>query len=138
MVSIADLFCREINIRNGFIHIFVPHSTAGVTINENADPNIQKDIINKLNELIQSKENSLVREEEKIRSFEQRINGFNLDRAKLVAETEALDKEFEPYRNERIKRNIVQPCFRNVLWIKNPADTALYTIAPITRNGGRL
>ncbi|MCX5704075.1 MAG: secondary thiamine-phosphate synthase enzyme YjbQ, partial [Candidatus Omnitrophica bacterium] len=32
--------------------IFCPHTTAGLTINENADPSVQKDIINALNKLI--------------------------------------------------------------------------------------
>ena len=25
-------------IKNGFCHVYIPHTTAGVTINENADP----------------------------------------------------------------------------------------------------
>src|SRR3989344_4511377 len=61
---------------------------------------------NKITELIQTKENGLVREEEKTRNFENRINSFNLERAKLVAEIEGLEKEFEPYKNEKIKRNV--------------------------------
>ena len=32
------------NIQEGFIIIYVPHTTAGVTINEGADPSVQKDI----------------------------------------------------------------------------------------------
>jgi len=31
--------------RNGVLFIFVPHTTAAVTINENADPTVQTDII---------------------------------------------------------------------------------------------
>ena len=61
---------------------------------------------NKITELIQSRENSLVREEERIKGFENRINSFNLDRAKLVAEIDGLEKEFEPYKNEKIKKNV--------------------------------
>jgi chromosome segregation protein len=61
---------------------------------------------NKITEIIQTKENGLVREEEKTRNFENRINSFNLERAKLVAEIEGLEKEFEPYKNEKIKRNV--------------------------------
>ncbi|MDR2461564.1 MAG: secondary thiamine-phosphate synthase enzyme YjbQ [Deltaproteobacteria bacterium] len=33
------------NILEGFCVVFVPHTTAGVTINENADPNVPKDIL---------------------------------------------------------------------------------------------
>ena len=39
-------------IENGTCLIFVPHTTAGVTINENADPNVKTDIIKELNKVI--------------------------------------------------------------------------------------
>jgi secondary thiamine-phosphate synthase enzyme len=37
---------------NGICQIYVPHTTAAVTINEGADPSVQRDIINSLNMLI--------------------------------------------------------------------------------------
>jgi len=43
---------RSANISNGICHIFIPHTTAGITINENADPSVTKDIITYLNKLI--------------------------------------------------------------------------------------
>ncbi len=43
---------RNTSINEGVCRIFVPHTTAGVTINENADPAVMKDIISYLNELI--------------------------------------------------------------------------------------
>ncbi len=39
-------------IKDGLCHVFVPHTTAGVTINENADPDVKKDILKTLNRLI--------------------------------------------------------------------------------------
>lgn len=39
-------------INEGVCRIFVPHTTAGVTINENADPAVMNDIINFLKILI--------------------------------------------------------------------------------------
>ena len=39
-------------IRNGVCQIFVPHTTAGVTINENADPDVRRDIIGSLDKLV--------------------------------------------------------------------------------------
>lgn len=39
-------------IKDGVCHIFCPHTTAGLTINENADPSVQNDIIKALNKLI--------------------------------------------------------------------------------------
>ena len=39
-------------IRDGICTVFVPHTTAGITINEGADPAVCRDILKKLNELI--------------------------------------------------------------------------------------
>jgi secondary thiamine-phosphate synthase enzyme len=39
----------------GVCHVFVPHTTAAVTINENADPHVVRDIIYKLGELVPEK-----------------------------------------------------------------------------------
>lgn len=39
-------------VKNGVCYIYVPHTTAGVTINEGADPSVEKDIENMLNKLI--------------------------------------------------------------------------------------
>ncbi|MCD6165752.1 YjbQ family protein [bacterium] len=43
---------RSSGVRNGVCYIFVPHTTAAVTINENADPNVVRDILAKTEELI--------------------------------------------------------------------------------------
>ncbi len=37
---------RESGIRDGLACVFVPHTTAGVTINENADPDVVHDVLN--------------------------------------------------------------------------------------------
>ena len=39
-------------VRNGICCVFVPHTTAAVTINENADPNVPGDILMKLGKVI--------------------------------------------------------------------------------------
>ncbi|MEO0189624.1 MAG: secondary thiamine-phosphate synthase enzyme YjbQ [candidate division WOR-3 bacterium] len=39
-------------IKDGVIHIFCPHTTAAITINENYDPSVQEDITNALEKLI--------------------------------------------------------------------------------------
>ena len=38
--------------RNGLLHLFVPHTTAGITINENADPDVVLDIRYALEKLV--------------------------------------------------------------------------------------
>ena len=35
----------ESEVNNGVAHIYIPHTTAGVTINENADPDVVRDLI---------------------------------------------------------------------------------------------
>ena len=36
----------------GLCHLFVPHTTAGVTINENADPDVKRDVVYALANLV--------------------------------------------------------------------------------------
>jgi secondary thiamine-phosphate synthase enzyme len=50
---------RESGIIRGICTIFIPHTTAAVTINENADPNVRHDIINILEAMAPSKGNYL-------------------------------------------------------------------------------
>ena len=60
MIDITNEVEKTINeekIKNGFVTIYVPHTTAAVTINEGADPDVQKDIINKLENLIPKNDN---------------------------------------------------------------------------------
>lgn len=52
-----NLIVKESKIRDGICYVYVPHTTAGVTINENADSSVVKDILKKLNNLIPQKEN---------------------------------------------------------------------------------
>ena len=39
-------------VSDGVCYIYVPHTTAGITINENADPAVREDIINELNKIV--------------------------------------------------------------------------------------
>lgn len=39
---------RESGILKGLCHLYVPHTTASVTINENSDPNVKLDILAQL------------------------------------------------------------------------------------------
>ena len=49
--SLAKLV-RDSKVRSGLLTVFVPHTTAAVTINENADPSVQQDILQELNRLV--------------------------------------------------------------------------------------
>lgn len=39
---------KEAGVARGMCHLYVPHTTAAITINENTDPNVRKDMINEL------------------------------------------------------------------------------------------
>ena len=43
---------EESGVREGICTVFVPHTTAGVTINENADPDVVRDLISSLEKLV--------------------------------------------------------------------------------------
>jgi secondary thiamine-phosphate synthase enzyme len=49
--EVADVVEKS-GIREGYVLLYVPHTTAAVTINENYDPSVKKDILDKLSELI--------------------------------------------------------------------------------------
>ncbi|MCJ7497637.1 MAG: secondary thiamine-phosphate synthase enzyme YjbQ [candidate division Zixibacteria bacterium] len=44
-------------VKSGLCCVFIPHTTAGITINENADPSVRKDIIKELNKIIPFEDN---------------------------------------------------------------------------------
>jgi len=48
---------EESKASEGICYIFVPHTTAGITINENADPSVKSDILMELNKIIPFKDN---------------------------------------------------------------------------------
>ena len=39
---------KETGVASGVCHLYVPHTTAAITINENTDPNVRKDMLNEL------------------------------------------------------------------------------------------
>jgi secondary thiamine-phosphate synthase enzyme len=43
---------QKSGVKEGICYIYIPHTTAAVTINENADPSVQKDIINELDKIV--------------------------------------------------------------------------------------
>ena len=48
----AKDFVASSGIRNGLCFIYIPHTTAAVTINENADPSVKRDIISTLKKIV--------------------------------------------------------------------------------------
>ncbi len=55
LIEITDKVSHIVSksgIKQGICFLFVPHTTAGITINENADPSVKRDILNTLNKLV--------------------------------------------------------------------------------------
>jgi secondary thiamine-phosphate synthase enzyme len=55
MVDITSSVQKEVSkskTSDGLCFVYVPHTTAGITINEGADPAVCKDVMVKLNELV--------------------------------------------------------------------------------------
>ena len=43
---------KESGVKEGVCYLYVPHTTAGITVNEGADPDVKRDIINQLNNIV--------------------------------------------------------------------------------------
>ena len=43
---------RKSGVKEGICFIYIPHTTAAITINENADPTVPKDILMELNKIV--------------------------------------------------------------------------------------
>lgn len=43
---------RDEKLNNGLCMLYVPHTTAGITINESADPSVKRDILMVLNQMV--------------------------------------------------------------------------------------
>jgi secondary thiamine-phosphate synthase enzyme len=43
---------REAGVADGLCVVYVPHTTAGVTINEGADPDVRRDMLMELNKIV--------------------------------------------------------------------------------------
>ena len=55
MIDITDDVQMKIekeDMTDGYVIIYVPHTTAAVTINEGADPSVQRDIIKQLKKIV--------------------------------------------------------------------------------------
>ncbi|WP_042316806.1 secondary thiamine-phosphate synthase enzyme YjbQ [Desulfofarcimen acetoxidans] len=57
ITSQINTIINEQTISEGICYIFVPHTTAGITINEHADPSVVKDMIRELNKVIPFNDN---------------------------------------------------------------------------------
>ena len=55
MIEITDLVQKavtESGVKDGICTVFIPHTTAAVTINENADPDVVRDFTMEINKIV--------------------------------------------------------------------------------------
>lgn len=55
MIKITDQIKQalsEMEVEDGVVTIYCPHTTAAITVNESDDPGVQKDILKRLNDLV--------------------------------------------------------------------------------------
>ena len=60
MIDITNQVRKIVNereIKSGICYVFTPHTTAAITINENADPNVPRDIMMELDKIIPLNDN---------------------------------------------------------------------------------
>ncbi|NDL68032.1 secondary thiamine-phosphate synthase enzyme YjbQ [Anaerotalea alkaliphila] len=53
----VNALVKESGVQEGICIVFVPHTTAGITINENADPDVKKDMVKELNKIVPFEDN---------------------------------------------------------------------------------
>lgn len=51
-IDITEEIQKHINQEEGLCSLFVKHTTCGITITENADPDVKEDLLNSLNKIV--------------------------------------------------------------------------------------
>jgi len=55
LVSITaevEAACREVGLGDGLLHLFVRHTTCGLLVNENADPDVVTDLLRRFEQIV--------------------------------------------------------------------------------------
>jgi len=55
MVDVTDLISRKVEqcgVQSGLCVVYIPHTTAGIMVNEGADPAVMDDVLNVLDKLV--------------------------------------------------------------------------------------
>ncbi|APH03896.1 secondary thiamine-phosphate synthase enzyme YjbQ [Bacillus weihaiensis] len=51
VTTVVQQYVNETGVKEGTVLVYCPHTTAGITINENADPDVKTDMIRRFDEL---------------------------------------------------------------------------------------
>ncbi len=52
ITALLQTFLEDSGLSEGLCTVFVPHTTCGITINENADPDVRSDILMELDKIV--------------------------------------------------------------------------------------
>jgi secondary thiamine-phosphate synthase enzyme len=52
VTQLVQQVLRDKGVEEGVCHLFVPHTTAGLTLNENWDPDVQRDLLRALEAMV--------------------------------------------------------------------------------------
>lgn len=119
-VDITELVKRVLNksgTKSGLATVYVPHTTAGVTINENADPDVAKDILAALNKTYPEQNDYLHAEGNSHAHIKASLMGSScniiIENGKLVLGTwqGIYFCEFDGPRNRKVYIKILKDCF---------------------------
>lgn len=82
MVEITDqvkAVVKESGVTSGILLLYVPHTTAGITMTEYADPNVMKDILASVNKLVPFEDNYLHEEGNSAAHIKSSLINFSLE-----------------------------------------------------------
>lgn len=105
---------RESGIRNGICTIFIPHTTAGITINENADPDVVHDILMETDRMVPLIDGYLHREGNSAAHIKASMMGFSqtiiIEEGSLVLGTwqGIYFMEFDGPRNRKVHIKLIE------------------------------
>ncbi len=117
LINVTESVQKEIDesgIENGICYLFVPHTTAAITINEGADPSVQRDVNHMLSKLVPKDMNYAHLEgnsDAHIKSSAIGVSGFVfIEEGKLVLGTwqSIYFCEFDGPRHRRLVAKIVE------------------------------
>lgn len=104
---------RDSSFTEGLCIVFVPHTTAGVTINENADPDVKRDILDTLEEMVPWRSGYLHMEGNSAAHIKASMMGFTqtllVERGRLVLGTwqDVFLAEFDGPRERKIHLKLI-------------------------------
>ncbi|SHH12864.1 secondary thiamine-phosphate synthase enzyme YjbQ [Clostridium grantii] len=82
---------KESGVKNGICMVFIPHTTAAVTINENADPDVVKDFVKEMDKIVPLNDNYLHYEGNSAAHIKSSMMGFSehiiIDNGQLILGT---------------------------------------------------